>query len=64
VANYEICNAKHPKTDAVCTKNPEHVKSTDPLVQQHFAGAAGLKWPLLNEIDPGEGYNDYVTHRM
>lgn len=56
------CIKVHPKTGDPCTLDRNHTKDDDPKVQQHVA-ANGVKWPLLSEIDPDEGYNDFVTFR-
>jgi hypothetical protein len=58
-----LCTAPHPKTGTACTKEEGHVNSSDAQERQH-AGPNGLRWPTLHELDPHEGYNDYVTHRM
>lgn len=39
-------------------------KSNDAATRQHIANEGRLKWPTLHELDPNEGYNDYVTHRV
>jgi len=58
-----VCMAPHPTTGAPCTKKDGHTSNPDAREKQHTA-ANGLKWPTLHELDPHEGYNDYVTHRM
>ncbi len=58
-----ICTEKHPKTGAICTKLSDHVDDLDARVRQHFA-FGNLKWPTLHELDPNEGWNDTVLHRM
>jgi hypothetical protein len=57
------CDARHPRTGDSCTKALDHVFSRDPQVKQHVA-LNGVKWPTLHELDPNEGYNDAVLHRM
>jgi hypothetical protein len=58
-----ICAEKHPKTGDTCDLPQTHTASTDPQVKQHRA-PNGVKWPSLHELDPAEGYNTYVTHRI
>jgi hypothetical protein len=55
-----ICGSPHPKTGALCIKEEGHINDQDARVQQHLA-AGNLKWPTLHELDPNEGFNDYVT---
>jgi len=58
-----ICGAVHPTSGSVCTREDDHTANSDPRVQQHLA-SNGVKWPTLHELDPHEGYNDAVLHRM
>src|SRR5271157_1126546 len=57
------CEATHPTTGNVCNRDKDHVQHADPQVKQHVA-SNGVKWPTLHELDPHEGYNDTVLHRM
>ena len=57
------CTEAHPTTGDVCKLDTAHVQHSDARVKQHQANN-GMKWPLLSEIDPHEGYNDYVTYRL
>lgn len=54
------CSELHPTTGDVCKLDTAHVQHSDPRVKQHIA-TNGSRWPLLSQIDPNEGYNDYVT---
>jgi hypothetical protein len=58
-----ICGAVHEASGSVCTREENHTADSDPRVQQHLA-SNGVKWPTLHELDPHEGYNDAVLHRM
>jgi hypothetical protein len=62
VANPETvkCAETHPTTGDVCKLDAVHSQHSDAQVKQHQT-ATGLKWPTLHELDPHEGYNDYVT---
>jgi hypothetical protein len=57
------CTEKHPRSGDVCELDKDHVQHSDPRVKQHRA-SNGVKWPSLHELDPHEGYNDVVLHRM
>ncbi len=57
------CVEVHPTSGDVCSLDIAHVQHSDARVKQH-AAKNGMKWPLLSEIDPAEGYNDYVTFRL
>lgn len=58
-----VCTHVHPTTGDLCTLNDNHVQDSDPKTQRHLA-ANGIKWPLLSELAPEEGYNDFVTYRL
>jgi hypothetical protein len=58
-----VCTEAHPITGDVCSLDSNHVQNSDPRVKQHVS-KNGMKWPLLSELDPAEGYNDYVTFRL
>jgi hypothetical protein len=57
------CAEAHPQSGDVCSLDTAHVQHSDARVKQHVA-KNGMKWPLLSEIDPKEGFNDYVTFRL
>ena len=58
-----ICAEKHPKTGDTCNLPETHTLSPDARVQQHCV-VNGYKWPYLHTLDPDEGWNDFVLHRM
>lgn len=51
------CNAKHPQTGEICTKNHAHVAEVNDLLMRQHLTVGGLKWPHLSILDPSEGYN-------
>jgi hypothetical protein len=57
------CAETHPVTGDACSLDVAHVQHSDARVKQHLA-KNGSKWPTLHELDPHEGYNDYVTFRL
>jgi hypothetical protein len=57
------CSETHPASGDVCSLDTAHVQHSDARVKQHVA-KNGAKWPSLHELDPHEGYNDYVTFRL
>jgi len=57
------CTETHPTTGDVCSLDAAHVQDSDARVKQHLA-SNGVKWPLLSQIDPAEGWNDHVTFRV
>jgi hypothetical protein len=61
--NFIACTQTHPTSGDVCALDIAHVQHSDARVKQHVS-ANGVKWPLLCEIDPAEGYNDFVTYRL
>jgi hypothetical protein len=40
-----------------------HQFSPNALIKQHVA-ANGVKWPSLHELDPNEGWNEILPHKM
>ncbi len=62
-SGFVACTEAHPTTGDVCKLDVAHVQHSDALVKQHKS-ANGMKWPTLHELDPHEGYNDYVTFRL
>jgi hypothetical protein len=62
-AKETTCTAVHPVTGDVCSKSSVHFFSHNPQVKQHIA-SNGVKWPSLHELDPAEGYNDFVLYKQ
>jgi hypothetical protein len=58
-----LCAEKHPKTNDTCTLPETHTLSSDAREKQHRS-INGLKWPTLHELNPNEGFNDFVLYRM
>ncbi len=57
------CSETHPSLGVACSRDTAHVQHEDAQVKQHVA-ANGVKWPSLHELNPHEGYNDFVTFRL
>ncbi len=57
------CEEKHPRTGDKCVKLLVHnLAKADPVVMQHVTNS-GLRWPLLHELNPAEGYNGPQSFR-
>jgi len=63
MSDFIQCVEAHPTSGDVCSLDVAHIQHSDARVKQHIS-KNGMKWPLLSEIDPHEGYNDYVTFRL
>jgi len=63
MSDFIQCVEAHPTSGDVCSLDVAHIQHSDARVKQHVA-KNGMKWPLLSEIDPAEGFNDYVTFRL
>lgn len=57
------CSETHPTSGEKCTLDTAHVQNSDVRRKQHIT-VSGMKWPMLTELDPVEGFNDFVTFRQ
>lgn len=62
-AKETTCGAISTVYGVTCVKPSSHASSHNPQEKQHVA-SNGVKWPSLAELDPNEGFNVFVTHRM
>lgn len=57
------CGATNPSNGSGCTLPDEHNLANDARVRQHVTDT-GYKWPSLHELDPNEGWNGPLPHRL
>lgn len=61
--NVVFCTATHPTTGEPCIKYADHVENSDATERQHLT-EGNRKWPTLHELDPAEGFNPPMPHRI